>query len=317
MTLIGVVRKDEVKTRTWSALIALYLIWGSTYLAIRFVVETIPPFLSAGLRFALAGAILFTWRRLAGEPMPTRRQWRSAGIVGLLLLLGGNGLVSWAEQYVPSGVTALIIGSIPIWLVLIEALRPGGVKPGRIAVLGLIAGLIGIVILIGPLELRGGEAINPAGAAALLLAALLWAIGSIYSRSAEMPGSALMTTGSEMLVGSMGLFVVSGLTGEWAKFDPAAVSRQSWIGLLYLIVFGSLIAFSAYAWLLRNAPVSLVATYAYVNPVVAVLLGSWLAGEALNARILLAALVIIGSVVLINRAPSKTAPEPPAAEVAD
>lgn len=249
--------------------------------------------------------------------MPTPRQWRSAAIVGLLLLLGGNGLVSWAEQFVPSGVTALIIGSIPIWLVLIEALRPKGVKPGRIAVLGLVTGFIGILILIGPLELSGGEAINTAGAAALLLAALLWAIGSIYSRSAEMPGSALMSTGTEMLAGSLGLLAVSGLTGEWAKFDPASVSRQSWIGLLYLIVFGSLIAFSAYAWLLRNAPVSLVATYAYVNPVVAVLLGSWLAGETLNARILLAALVIIGSVVLINRTPAGSSLDPAAAEVAD
>jgi len=306
-----------MKSRTWSALVAIYIIWGSTYLAIHFVVQTIPPFLSAAIRFLIAGAILLVWRRLAGEPMPTARQWRSAGIVGLLLLLGGNGLVSWAEQSVPSGVTALIIGSIPIWLVLIEALRPGGVKPRRIAILGLIMGFIGIVILIGPLEMRGGEPINPAGAAALLLAALLWALGSIYSRSAEMPGSALMSTGAEMLVGSMGLFVVSGLAGEWARFDPGSISRQSWIGLLYLIIFGSLIAFTAYAWLLRNAPVSLVATYAYVNPVVAVLLGSWLANEALNARILLAALVIIGSVVLITRTPPRSVPELAAAEIAD
>jgi drug/metabolite transporter (DMT)-like permease len=307
-----------MRTKTWSALLALYLIWGSTYLAIRFVVETMPPFLSAATRFLIAGAILFTWRRLAGEPMPSARQWRSAGIVGLLLLLGGNGLVSWAEQYVPSGATALIIGSIPIWLVLIEALRPGGVKPGRVAILGLITGFIGIVILVGPLSLTGTEPLNPLGTAALLLAALLWAIGSIYSRSAELPGSALMTTGTQMLVGSLGLLAVSGLLGEWAQFDPAAVSRQSWISLLYLIVFGSLIAFSAYAWLLRHAPVSLVATYAYVNPVVAVLLGSWLAGEALDARILLAALIIIGSVVLINTvARSPKAPEAASAEIAD
>jgi drug/metabolite transporter (DMT)-like permease len=307
-----------MRTKTWSALIALYLIWGSTYLAIHFVVETIPPFLSAGMRFLAAGVILFTWRRLAGEPMPSARQWRDAGIVGLLLLLGGNGLVSWAEQYVPSGATALIIGSIPIWLVLIEALRPGGAKPGRIAILGLITGFFGIVILVGPLNLAGGEPLHPLGTAALLLASLLWAIGSIFSRSAQMPGSALLTTGCEMLVGSLGLLAVSGLLGEWARFDVAAVSRQSWISLLYLILLGSLVAFSAYAWLLRHAPVSLVATYAYVNPVVAVLLGSWLAGEPLNARVLLAALTIVGSVVLINtlaRAPR--APEPASAELAD
>ena len=307
-----------MKTKTWSALIAVYLIWGSTYLAIRFVVETIPPFLSAGVRFLIAGVILFVWRRLAGEPMPSARQWRDVSIVGLLLLLGGNGLVSWAEQYVPSGATALIIGSIPIWLVLLEALRPGGAKPGRIAILGLITGFFGIVILVGPLNLPGGEQLNPLGTAVLLLAALLWAIGSIYSRSAEMPGSALMTTGSQMLVGSLGLLAVSALSGEWARFDPASVTRQSLISLLYLIIFGSLVAFSAYAWLLRHARVSLVATYAYVNPVVAVLLGSWLADEPLNARILLAALVIIGSVVLINtiaRVPK--AREAVSAEIAD
>jgi drug/metabolite transporter (DMT)-like permease len=307
-----------MRTKTWSALIALYLIWGSTYLAIHFVVQTIPPFLSAAMRFLTAGAILFTWRRLAGEPMPSARQWRDAGIVGLLLLLGGNGLVSWAEQFVPSGATALIIGSIPIWLVLIEALRPGGARPGRIAILGLITGFVGIVILVGPLNLAGGEPLDPLGTAALLLASLLWAIGSIYSRSAQMPGSALMTTGAQMLVGSLGLLAVSGLLGEWARFDAATVSRESWISLLYLILLGSLVAFSAYAWLLRNAPVSLVATYAYVNPVVAVLLGSWLADEPLNARILLAALIIVGSVVLINtvaRAPK--APEAASAEIAD
>jgi drug/metabolite transporter (DMT)-like permease len=307
-----------MKSKTWLALLAVYLIWGSTYLAISFVVKTIPPFLSAGIRFVISGLILFVWRRLAGETMPTARQWRSAGIVGLLLLLGGNGLVSWAEQMVPSGVTALIIGSIPIWLVLIEAMRPSGVKPNRRAILGLISGFIGIIILIGPLELGGGEAINPLGAAALLLAALFWAIGSIYSRSADMPGSALMSTAAEMLIGSMGLLLVSGLTGEWAHFDPAAVSQQSWLGLLYLILFGSLIGFTCYGWLLRNAPVSLVATYAYVNPVVAVFLGSWLANEALNGRILLAALIIIGSVVLVTSAPrSKTSPDAAAAEIAD
>jgi drug/metabolite transporter (DMT)-like permease len=307
-----------MKSRIWLALIALYLVWGSTYLAISFVVRTIPPFLSAGIRFAISGLILFIWRRLAGEPMPTARQWRSAGIVGLLLLLGGNGMVSWAEQVVPSGVTALIIGSIPIWLVLIEALRPKGVKPGVRAILGLICGFVGIVILIGPLELGGGGAINPLGAAALLLAAVLWSIGSIYSRSADMPGSALMSTAAEMLIGSMGLLLVSGFTGEWARFNPATVSQQSWLGLVYLILFGSLIGFTCYGWLLRNAPVSLVATYAYVNPVVAVLLGSWLADEPLNARIALAALTIIGSVVLVTSAPRpKAAANASPAEIAD
>jgi drug/metabolite transporter (DMT)-like permease len=182
----------------------------------------------------------------------------------------------------------------------------------------LVTGFFGVIILIGPLNLAGGEAINPLGAAALLVASLLWAIGSIYSRSADLPDSALMTTGAEMLVGSLGLFAVSALLGEWSAFEPASVSQQSWLGLLYLILFGSLLGFTAYGWLLRNAPVSLVATYAYVNPVVAVFLGSWLADEPLNARILVAALVIIGSVVLVTRAPRhRPVRDTPSPETAD
>ena len=295
-----------MKSKIWIALLALYTVWGSTYLAIRFAVETIPPFFMAGTRFLISGAILFIWRRAAGDAMPTKRQWRSTAIVGIFLLLGGNGLVSFAEQYVPSGITALIIGSMPMWLVMIEAMRPGGVKPTLLAILGLLIGFGGIFLLIGPAELTGaGHTLNPLGVGTLLAAAFLWSIGSIYSRNADMPQSSLMATGAEMLTGSLAIFLVSGLTGEWRGLNLADVTTSSWLGLLYLIAIGSLIGFVSYIWLLKNAPVSLVATYAYVNPLVAVFLGAWLADEALNARILVAGLVIIGSVVLINQTKSK------------
>ncbi|MFZ5920765.1 MAG: EamA family transporter [Chloroflexota bacterium] len=291
-----------MKTKIWLALLALYIVWGSTYLAIRFAVETIPPFMSAGLRFLVSGAILLIWRRAAGDPLPTPRQWRSTAIVGIFLLLGGNGLVSFAEQSVPSGIAALIIGSMPLWMVSIEAVRPGGVRPNWLAILGLLIGFGGIFLLVGPSELTGGgQALDPLGAGTLLAAAFLWSVGSIYSRNTDMPKSSLMSTGAQMLTGSLALFMVSGLTGEFSGFSFAGVSLNSWLGLLYLITIGSLIGFVSYGWLLQNAPVSLVATYAYVNPLVAVFLGAWLADEALNARILVAGLIIVGSVALINQ----------------
>ena len=291
-----------MKTKIWIALLALYIVWGSTYLAILFAVDTIPPFLQAGLRFLISGLILVIWRRAAGDEMPTLKQWKPLAIVGTLLLLGGNGLVSFAEQRIASGVAALIIGTVPLWLVLIEAIRPGGVRPSWRALIGLIVGFGGIYLLIGPSELTGKFQFDVLGTLTLITAAFLWSLGSIYSRSAELPKSALMTTGAEMLAGSIPIFIVSILLGEWTSFSFAQVSGQSWLALLYLITFGSMVGFVAYVWLLQNAPVSLVATYAYVNPLVAVLLGSWFAQESLTARTLVAAGIIIGSVVFISSA---------------
>ncbi|WKZ47903.1 MAG: EamA family transporter [Anaerolineales bacterium] len=289
-----------MKTKIWIALLALYIVWGSTYLAIRFAVETIPPFLHAGMRFLISGLILIAWRRAAGDEMPTRVQWKSVAIIGTLLLLGGNGLVSFAEQRIPSGVAALIVGTVPLWLVLIEALRPRGVKPTVLSLIGLAVGFIGIYLLVGPSELTGGLHFDAVGTVAVIVASFLWSLGSIYSRSADVPKSALMTTGAEMLAGSVPIFLVSLALGEWRTFSLAQVSTQSWLGLLYLITFGSMIGFVAYIWLLQNAPLSLVATYAYVNPLVAVLLGAWFANEALTPRVLVAAGIIVGSVVFIN-----------------
>ena len=291
------------KTRIWIALISVYLIWGSTYLAIRYVVETIPPFMAGGMRFVSAGAALYIWRITKGDPIPTRKQWQDAGIIGLLLLLGGNGLVSWSEQFVPSGIAALLISTVPIWMVVIESLRPGGEKPSIKAIVGLALGFSGVVLMIGPGELSNEiGALHPLGLIALPTAALLWSLGSVYSKSADLPSSSLMTTSVEMLVGSAGLFLVSILRGEWGVFELSAVENASWVGIVYLTIIGSLGGFVAYAYLLRNAPISLVSTYAYVNPVIALLLGAWVAQESLSGRTLLAAAVILGAVILITTA---------------
>ena len=306
-----------MKTKIWIALIALYIVWGSTYLAIRFAVDTIPPFLHAGLRFLISGLILVIWRRAAGDAMPTRIQWRSLAIIGTLLLLGGNSLVSVAEQTVASGIAALIIGTVPLWLVLIEGIRPGGAKPSWRAIVGLIVGFSGIYLLIGPSELTGKFQFDVLGTLLLVTAAFLWSLGSIYSRSAELPKSALMMTGGEMLAGSIPIFIVSIAFGEWKSFHLAQVSSTSWIALAYLIAFGSMVGFVAYIWLLQNAPISLVATYAYVNPLVAVLLGNWFAREPLTARTLAAAGIIIGSVVFINWARQAKVKTEPLQAVAD
>ena len=290
-----------MKTRIWTALIALYIVWGSTYLAIRFAVETIPPFLMAGTRFLISGLILYVWRRLAGDPAPTLRQWRSAAIMGLLLLLGGNGVVSWAEQHVPSGIAALMVASIPLWMAVIDAARPGGSKPDRRIVLGLLIGFGGLALLVTATRgLTPADNLDTVAILALVLAAFLWSLGSVYSRDAEMPKSSLMGTGIEMLAGAAGLFIAGTISGEWQALNLAAIRPASLLGLGYLVAFGSLIGFVAYAWLLRNAPLSLVSTYAYVNPVIAIFLGAWLGSEFINAQIIIAALVIIGSVVVIN-----------------
>ena len=290
-----------MKSKIWLALLALYIVWGSTYLGIKVAIETIPPFFHAGIRFLISGIILVVWQRAAGQSMPTRRQWMSTAIIGILLLLGGNGLVSWAEQFIPSGIAALIIGSSPMFLVLAEALRPGGVKPNWQAIVGLLIGFTGIFILVGPSNISGSATkINPFGVAALLSACLFWATGSIYSKNAVLPKSSLMTTGAQMLTGSISLFIVSLISGELNGWDVTAVSARSIYGLSYLIFVGSLIGFASYGWLLQNAPISLVATYAYVNPIVAVLLGSWFASEKLEPHIWLATAIIIGSVMFIN-----------------
>jgi drug/metabolite transporter (DMT)-like permease len=293
-----------MKLKVWLALLAVYIVWGSTYLAIRFVVESIPPLFSGGLRFLISGLILYIWRRAQGDPAPTKVQWRAAAIIGLFLLLGGNGGLVWAEQYIPSGISSLFIATTPLWMVLIDSFRPGGKSPGWLTWFGVLLGLAGIVLLITPWQngISDTSHLNPFGVAALLFAAFSWTIGSLYSRKAPLPASPLLYTGMEMLAGCAGLFVLSGLTGEWSRLDLSAIQPRSLWGLAYLVFFGSLIGFVSYTWLLRNAPTPLVSTYAYVNPLIAILLGVVFANESLNIWMVISAAIIIGSVVIINYA---------------
>ena len=282
----------------WSALIVVYLIWGSTYLAIRFAVQTTPPFLMAAVRFIVSGGFLYALRRFRGDPQPKTREWRSAAIIGSFLLLGGNGGVVWAEQFVTSSLAALLVATIPLWMVLIDAFRPTGHRPGLISLAGILIGFGGVVLLIGSAA-SGADTRSLVGAGVLVLASLSWTMGSLYGRNARLPASQLLATGMEMLAGGAALMLAAIVLGEWSSFELVAVSRRSALALVYLTVIGS-IAFVAYVWLLRVAPTPLVATYAYVNPLVAVLLGYFLAQEPMTIRTLLAAALIIGSVVLVS-----------------
>jgi drug/metabolite transporter (DMT)-like permease len=279
----------------------IYVIWGSTYLAIRFAIETLPPFLMAGTRFLIAGGVLYAWMRVfGGAARPSRADWKPTAIVGVLLLLGGNGLVVWSELRIPSGVAALLIGSEPCWVVLFDWLRPGGQRPTGRVVLGLALGVAGMALLVGPDALLGGGRPDLLGVAAVLIACLSWAAGSVYARYASMPASPFLSTAMQMLAGGAALVVVATVLGEPWHVDFAAFSVRSSLAWLYLIVFGSLVTYTAYVWLLRVSSPARVSTYAYVNPLIAVLLGWLLADEALTVRMLLAAAVIVGGVVLIT-----------------
>lgn len=300
-------RDAHARAKLVAAFGAVYVIWGSTYLAIRHAIDTIPPFLMAGTRMALAGIVLYAWSRWKGAGSPTRIEWRAATIAGGLLLLGGNGAVVWAQQRVPSGITALLVASMPFWMVLIEAVRPGGSRPQRRTVGGLVLGMAGIVLLVGP-RLSGHDHIDLVGAAVLMFASASWAAGSLYSREAPLPSSRLLSTGMQMLTGGALLMLAAIVAGEPAKFDITAVSLDSAVAYVYLVVFGSLIGFTAFVWLLAHVAPARAATYAYVNPVVAVFLGWAVDREPITPRIALAAAVIVAAVAVIVTTTSKKEP---------
>src|SRR5574341_745070 len=303
-----------------AAFAAIYLIWGSTYLSIRYAIETIPPFFMAGARFLIAGGMLFVWARLQGASLPTRINWRAAAIIGGLLLVGGNGGVTWSEQSVPSGLVALMVALVPVWVTLIDWLRPNGIRPSAPMMAGVLLGFIGMVLLIVSGQNEQGTAqINLLGALVVMGASLTWSIGSVYSRHAPLPDEPLMSTAMEMLAGGVLLSLASLVAGEWPRVHFGAISIKSWLALAYLIVFGSIIAFSAYTWLLKVTSPVRAATYAYVNPVVAVILGWALAGEGLSVWMVIAAIIIVAAVVVIttyrSRATAKAAPEPDATPI--
>lgn len=284
------------------AFAAVYIIWGSTYLAIRFGIETIPPFLMGAMRFLTAGSILFLWRALGGAPRPTLAEWRGAAIVGGLMLVGGNGAVMWAEQHVASGVVALIVAIVPLWMVLLDWLWQRNAAPTLRVVTGVLLGFGGIALLIGPGSLSAGG-IHLGAALAVVLGSLAWAMGSLYSRRVTPSGRPFQAIAMQMLAGGTGLLLLGLVTGEAGRLDWAQVSLRSALSVIYLAVFGSIIAYTAYVWLLGHVNPARVSTYAYVNPVVAVLLGWGLAGEALTLRMVLASAVIVAGVALITWTP--------------
>lgn len=291
--------------------LAVYLIWGSTFFAIRIGLESFPPLLLAGTRHIGAGILLclLFWRQ---GSRPTKQEWITAAITGVLLLFAGNGGVCWAEQSVPSGITALLVATVTLWMVLVDWLRPGGRRPSSRVLVGTVIGFAGLLILVGPAHLGNSGRVDPVGAAVLALASFAWACGSLYSKHGALPTSPLLGAGMQALCGGTALWVVGFLAGEGARFHPSTITPRSWLAAAYLLVFGSCIGFSAYLYILKKSTAARVATYAFVNPVVALLIGWGLGGEGLSVRTLLAGAIILTAVILVI-----TAPHREKAEVAD
>lgn len=291
------------------AFAAIYIVWGSTYLGIRIVVEAFPPLLAGGARFLTAGTILYGWARWQGVEAPARRLWIPAFVLGSLFFLFGNGGVSWAETRIPSGLTALLAATSPLFTAIFESYHQGWRRPRLRVIAGIIAGLGGVALLVAPGEIIGGGHADLAGAAAITLAAVAWAGGSVFSHVMPLHSSATLATGMKMLAGGVLLIAAGLLFGEGVRVRPEMFSLKAVLAWCYLIVFGSIIGFSAFTYLLRVTSPSKVATSAYVNPLVAVTLGWALLGESITPRTLIAAAVIIGGVILI-RFRSDQGPEP-------
>ena len=288
------------RTALFLAFAAIYVVWGSTYLAIRVAVETMPPFLMAGARFVLAGALLLAFLRWRGAPVPTWPQWRSNTFIGAFLLLGGNGLVACAEKTVPSGLTALLIGVQPLFFVLTEWAWPGGTRPGAIAFGALLLGFAGVAWLAAPWQDLSQSGLDLGGTSMILLACVFWAFGSIYSRHARHGADPLLAASLQMLGGGAVILVASALHGDFAHVSVGAVTSRSWLAFAYLVGIGSLVGFSTFVWLIKHSTPARVATYAYVNPVVAVFLGWLILGEPITHRTLVASVVIVTAVVVIT-----------------
>ncbi len=284
------------------AFAATWLVWGSTYLAIAFAVRDIPPLMVAATRNIVAGVLLYAWTRSRGAAFPARRQWRETALVGLLLLGLGNGAVTWAAQSEPTGVIALIVALVPVWLLVFGWLGHRGVRPSLVEVLGVLLGLSGIALLVSTDAAAGGS-VTFVGFVVLLLSTLAWSAGSLYARQLESHPVPLLGTGMEMMIGGLALLIASGVSGEFSQFSLQDVTLRSALSLLYLISFGSVIGFSAYKWLLGKVRPALAGTYAFVNPVVAVLLGWAFAGEAITARLAMAMGLIVSAVAIISLRP--------------
>ncbi|MBX5328071.1 MAG: EamA family transporter [Candidatus Bathyarchaeota archaeon] len=288
-----------MKIKVVTAFLAVYLIWGSTYLAIRFVIESLPPFFMAGTRFLVAGAILYIFARLRGVEGETKGDWSRAFVLSGLMLLGGHGAVVWAEQWVPSGLACLLVGTVPLWMVFLDWMWNKH-KPNVKVVGGVVLGFVGVILLVGGVESLGASSVDLAGAGIIVFGTFLWANGSLYSRSAKQPRSQLLATALEMVAGGLLLFLVSLATGELSRVRLDLISMRSLVSWIYLVVFGALVAFTCYIWLLKVTTPAKVSTYAYVNPIVAMFLGWALANEPITTRNVAAATIILTAVAIIT-----------------
>ena len=284
----------------------VYVVWGSTYLAIRIGIESFPPLLLAGSRHLLTGLILYPLLRWRTGVRPTAAHWRMSFITGFLLLFIGNGGVCLAERTVPSGVTALLVATVSLWMVLVDWLRPGGTRPGPRVIAGLLLGFSGLALLVGPKNLGGSGRVDPFGVGLLVVASLAWASGSVYSKHAGgLSGSPLLGAAMQSLAGGVSLWIAGILSGEVGALHLHVISVRSWVALGYLVVFGSMVGFTAYIYILKKSTATRVATYAFVNPVVALFLGWLLVGESINLRTVIAAAVILTAVLLVITAPHR------------
>jgi drug/metabolite transporter (DMT)-like permease len=311
-------RSGPSRLAVLAGFVGLCLIWGSTYLGIRIAIGTVPPFVMAGARWGLAGVVMYGWARLRGAPRPTLAEWKTAAVIGLLLFLGGQGSTVWAVSRIPSGLTAVLGATMPIWVLLLGWLRPGGRAPGLRLAAGSLVGLGGVVLLAGPWQ-TGAGSLDLVGVLVASLGPLSVAAGSMYLHEVRLPRSPLIGIGTQMICGGVLLCLMATATGEWSQVSVARVSLPSGLAFLYLTIVGSLVGYSLYAWLLRVRPPAFVSTYGYINPVVALLLGWTLAEETLNPRTFLACVIILGAVVLVTagRGERDHAPEAQPAATAD
>jgi drug/metabolite transporter (DMT)-like permease len=290
------------------AFAAVYLLWGSTYIGIRIAIESFPPLAMAAIRHSLVGLILYPILRIKTGIRPTAANWWTAGLTGVSLLCVSNGGLSWAEQRVPSGIAALLVATISLWLVILDWLRPRGMRPVPRVFVGLVMGFAGLALLVGPASLGGSRRIDLVGTGVLLVGSFVWACASLYSKQRAMPESPLLVVAMQSLAGAVALWIAAIVSGEVRALHFAAVSGRSWMALIYLIVFGSGMGFTAYLYILKNSTASKVATYAFVNPVVALFLGWMFAGETITPRTAIAAAVILTAVILVISAPRAGGP---------
>ncbi len=287
----------------WALIIALgsvYIIWGSTYLAIRYAVETLPPLLLLGSRFGIAGGVMYLWLRMRGGERPTGVQWRRATLVGTLMLGFGTGTLAWATKFIPSGLAALLITTVPMWMALLDWLWKKGAPPNRLTIIGFIVGAVGVALLFDTGTILAGEGLNVVAALATLFGGICWAVGSLHGRNAGLPADPFLSTAMQMLGGGLTLTLAGLLVGEAADVHLASFTMRSVVSWAYLLVFGSFIGFSAYVWLLTNTTPTVATTYAYVNPGVAILLGWALGGETVTWRMGIALVLLVGAVAIIN-----------------